>query len=102
MGEEGREFVEAGVDIFRGHFEATGDVDQLVQVFDARLAIATLVVLVEVAQTGVEDRMLDLLGKTQRRGRFVAIEAVMSAEGPCEVVDQSDERLERVLRAPCE
>src|SRR6187402_2262760 len=26
----------------------------------------------------------------------------MSAEGPCEVVDQSDERLERVLRAPCE
>jgi hypothetical protein len=62
---EGGQFAQAGLDILRRHGETAGHVDQLVQVFHARLAVAAAVLFVVVTQAGVGDGVVDLFGQRQ-------------------------------------
>ncbi len=63
--EECGQLVEASVDVFLSGLETAGDVDQLVQIFHPRLGVTTTVLLVEIAQAGVGDGMVDLLGERE-------------------------------------
>src|SRR5579862_3892270 len=66
MREERNEFGEPGLDVFGRAFEAARDVDELVEVLDARFRAATRIGLVVVAQAAALDRMIDLFGERDR------------------------------------
>jgi hypothetical protein len=63
VGEERGQLREAGFEILGRALEAAGDVDQLVEVLDARFGAAARVGFVVIAQTAAPDRMVDLFGE---------------------------------------
>ena len=79
MGEEGRQFAQARLDILLGALESAGHVDQFVKVLGARLG-AGLVLFVMVAQAGADDGVVHLFGQRQR---LVAGERLRLGAKPC-------------------
>ncbi len=82
--EECGEFGQARFDIFRRAREAARDVDQFVEVLDARFGAAAAVLFVEVAQAGAGDRVVDLFGE-RREGSSGSRTAVSRGSASREV-----------------